>query len=126
MGTDIHGVLQERWGSGSHWFDMGEIPDTRHYFLFSILAGIRNSEAVIPISEPRGFPEGFKVDGDENHGFHWMGDHDYSWLTLKEIRDWDGWDEESRERCATFLAWLTYAELLTEGYEARIVFGFDS
>lgn len=69
MGTDIHGVFQRRvpqtgaWEDIPHRYEMG-----RHYQLFAVLAGVRNGtgfagvvtgEAVKPISEPRGYPDGF-------------------------------------------------------------------
>jgi hypothetical protein len=112
MGCDIHAVFQKRTDAG--WEDVPTTWDEgRHYFLFSVLAGVRNGfgfagtptyDPVKPISEPRGLPADFAMD-DEAHpvasvdllGWHaryhqddepierWMGDHSHSWLTADEI-----------------------------------------
>lgn len=114
MGTDIHGVVQHRYGGGKWWTE-GEVPDARNYTLFAALAGVRNGygfagvyrhEPLIPISEPRGFPEDIElIDGDSikkswewceaKEDYHpvWMGDHSHTWLTVEEILSWDGWDK---------------------------------
>jgi hypothetical protein len=112
MGCDIHAVFQKRTDAG--WEDVPTTWDEgRHYFLFSVLAGVRNGfgfagtptyDPVKPISEPRGLPADFAMDGDahpvasvELLGWHaryhqdnepiarWMGDHSHSWLTADEI-----------------------------------------
>lgn len=113
MGTDIHGVLQTGYEHDGkvNWHTVCEIEDDRNYYVFAALADVRNGygfagvyrhEPVIPISEPRGLPEDFKVDGEADHypygkyegaNYTWMGDHSHSWLTLDEISEWDGWDK---------------------------------
>lgn len=104
MGTDIHGILQSRWSSDSNWFDECEIEDDRNYRLFAALAGVRNGygfagvyrhEPLEPIAGDRGIPDDFKMS-DETHGYRktWMGDHSYTWMTLDEIINWDGWDKK--------------------------------
>lgn len=140
MGADIHGVLQERYGSG-RWYTVEEIEDDRNYALFSALAGVRNYGSITPIAGPRGLPEDFEVvEGDsvkmDYKGYTvWLGDHSFSWLTIEELTAWDGWDQDMgdgetlRDYVATFLAWLKWADLKTgrlKEYERRIVFGFDS
>lgn len=112
MGCDIHAVFQKRTPEG--WEDVPTKWDEgRHYFLFSVLAGVRNGYGFAgvptyvplkPISEPRGLPSDFVVD-HESHplaqpellGWRakyrddaeplevWMGDHSHSWLTADEI-----------------------------------------
>ncbi len=99
MGCDIHGVFQTRYSKESLWRTEMEIEDGRNYLAFSALAGVRNYTGVTPISEPRGLPDDFDMKeaskvmryGDPNNP--WMGDHSFSWLTLDEIRSWDGWDQ---------------------------------
>lgn len=67
--------------------------DNRSYRVFAVLAGVRNGtgfagvktgESVVPIAEPRGFPEDLSKKGKA-----WLkkngGDHSDSWLTLAEI-----------------------------------------
>lgn len=123
MGTDIHGVWQiktpEGWQDTAHPLGWDQ---ERNYQLFAVLAGVRNGrgfagvllgEAVTPIAEPRGFPEGFEVNEDQRHptfpdALHpqekewyltdpakerkpctmWMGCHDQSWLTVDEMLAW--------------------------------------
>lgn len=91
MGTDIHGVFQRHnketgaWEDIEHKYEMD-----RHYLLFAVLAGVRNGrcfagvktvEAVAPIAEPRGYPEGFPLAER-------LGDHSHSWLTGEEMLAW--------------------------------------
>ena len=126
MGTDIHGVFQRHnqdtgaWEDIEHKYEMN-----RHYQLFAVLAGVRNGrgfagirtgEPVTPIAEPRGYPEGFPLDGEDDHHvvgalahidarrrkyrtpeslepgenplIVWMGDHSHSWLTDEEMLAW--------------------------------------
>jgi len=83
MGCDIHGVFQAKQavegyeGVCSHWVDIrSDWDQSRHYFLFSWLANVRNGygfagvptyDAIKPITEPRGLPSDFIVDDDEQH-----------------------------------------------------------
>lgn len=121
MGTDIHGGLYTKLSDGVPWCRVVEIEDKRNYTLFSILAGVRNYHNITPISEPRGLPDWIKPIRDWK-----FGDHSFSWLTLDEISEWDGWTPDLRDRCGIFLAWLEYAKLKSWGSEGAIVFGFDS
>ncbi len=59
MGCDIHGVFQRKLPDGT-WEDVKtEYECERDYTLFAILAGVRNSGYITPISEPRGLPDDF-------------------------------------------------------------------
>lgn len=121
MGTDIHGVWQAQ-NAGGEWEDIPHPlgwDHQRNYQLFAVLAGVRNGrgftgvlfgEAVTPIAEPRGLPDGFVVDHGMQHptmiealhpwgaeycrkypedGIHeWMGSDDFSWLTVDEMLAW--------------------------------------
>lgn len=86
----------------------------RNYDLFGMLANVRNGSGFagcdtgngfLPISEPRGFPddlsEGVKRllsdERDEDDNDIWMGDHSHSWLTLRELLDYN-WDWQSVRR----------------------------
>ena len=103
MGCDIHAMFQAR--VDKEWVDIeNPYEEDRHYSLFSWLADVRNGGAIEPISPPRGFPDGFVVD-DENEramsdikhyppwrrewesirGGMWLGDHSHSWLTTEEV-----------------------------------------
>lgn len=125
MGTDIHGVFQRHDAAADAWVNVPHNYEMdRHYQLFAVLAGVRNGrgfagvvtgQEVVPISEPRGYPEGFKVDENDCHVVgrleeidprrqKWhkaefceegenplalsMGDHSHSWLTGEEMLNW--------------------------------------
>lgn len=140
MGCDIHGVVQTR--HGKRWQTESEIEDARSYWLFSALADVRNYTGIIPISSPRGLPEGFEFDeyGESTplwsarDGVVWMGDHSQSWFTLKELKEWEGWDQPSpgsegtlREALPAWMHWMDYisAREWVEDEDIRIVIGFD-
>lgn len=144
MGCDIHGRVQvKRWND--KWVDVGEIPDDRNYALFGALAQVRKYD-VRPIDTARGLPEDVHMEGDylmveleefsQDEGCaklqYWMGDHSYSWLSLDEILQWDGWDQQGyvditlRDACAGFIAFCAYLKIRYGKEPVRFVFGFDS
>lgn len=79
----------------------------RNYDLFGQLANVRNGrgfagcdlgDGFIPISEPRGLPDGVAEwpngePGDDEDYTHetrpWLGDHSHSWLLLSELLAYD-------------------------------------
>lgn len=120
MGCDIHSVFQKKVATG--WEDVeSKYPDERHYALFAWIGNVRNGfgfagvpthDRIEPLSDCRGFPEGFEVVDDEDHPISsnairggraewykdedsdpaaeghlrmWMGDHSHSWLSADEI-----------------------------------------
>ena len=117
MGTDIHGIWQARDAAGN-WMDIpSNYAQDRHYQLFAALAGVRNGvgfagtrtgDSITPIAQPRGYPEDFAVNADDEHPItdrstlpawrrahmepdettYWMGDHSHSWLTGAEMLAW--------------------------------------
>lgn len=109
MGCDIHMTAEVR--RGGKWEYEPSLNDKlgnyRNYDVFSILAGVRSrSDSPQMISPPRGLPRessseiaaaadaaasGDSCDVGED-GFY-LGDHSYSWLTLREIVEWPMWDE---------------------------------
>jgi hypothetical protein len=114
LGTDIHGVLESRYRDDSPWYFDGEIESGRNYRVFAALAGVRNGagfagvkthEPITPIAEPRGWPEDFDEkrtalrlnDYRDDEEELWLGDHSFSWLSLDEILNWDGWDQPLNE-----------------------------
>ena len=62
---------------------------------------MRNEYNIRPISEPRGIPADINYDPSNTHDSNDerlpdvpdLGDHSFSWLTLRELLDWDGWDQ---------------------------------
>jgi hypothetical protein len=114
MGTDIHGVWQKKTEVG--WEDVPSLYEQeRHYALFAWLGNVRNGfwfsgvlthAPIEPLTDGRGYPEGFEVNDDDDHPisslkildprrrrYHdetdqmvvRMGDHSHSWLTAEEI-----------------------------------------
>jgi len=101
MGCDIHAMKEskESWGC---WKNEGEPEINRDYELFSVLAGVRNqSNNIVPISNPKG------INTDASEEFRawiesWDSDaHSASWLTLKELKDFDQNQEYTNEHYIT-------------------------
>lgn len=115
MGTDIHMIAEVRkngvwhtildnifigWG-GTSFHEETCVPySDRNYNLFAILAGVRNGtgfagcrigEKFNPISETKGYPEDMCKDSESYLSY----EHSASWLTLKEIFDFD-WNQIHR------------------------------
>ena len=98
MGCDIHVYAEEKRGNR---FVQVSLPsgfmDYRSYGVFGFLANVRNYSAVTPISEPRGFPEDASRTVRETFD-DWGGDaHTPSWLSLKELIDFD-YDQPMEDR----------------------------
>jgi hypothetical protein len=87
MGCDIHATFQ-KYVDG-RWVQFGDDDSMyigRNYFLFSVLADVRNYSEIVPISKPKGFPKDYEGDLIG----HWEYDgHSRSWLTLQEILSYD-------------------------------------
>ena len=135
MGTDIHGVLQERVAAedtnvpvvpSTLWHTVCEVEDSRNYRLFAALAGVRNGHGfagvpthkpITPISETRGLPDDFDVrEAARIHGDHHSEDYDDDypeWLVLGDHSfTWLGLDE--------VLSWSGWDQILHEiGYIDR-------
>ncbi len=87
-------VVTEKTGCGEYRSIPHEkdLCDIQNYELFAMLAGVRNYYQIKPIAEPRGLPtdlSSFVAERAEA----WYGDaHNYSWLTLQELKgfDWTG------------------------------------
>lgn len=97
-----------RWVSADKWkFSDGswsvpwnfEYYNGRNYYLFSILADVRNGSGVEPINYPKGIPD------DASSGYlymcnQWGSDaHSHSYFTLEELLnvDWSQYDSEYLE-----------------------------
>ncbi len=143
MGCDIHGFVEIKRNDKWKLSDV-EIPEDRSYDTFAILAGVRNYVNAIPISEPKGLPEDLseesKNDDNIQHLEYWQeGDgHSFSWLTLKEILDYN-WEQEFADSrndyklvkakdaiCNSWTCFITYLKTVElEPENIRIVFWFD-
>ncbi len=131
MGCDIHLYAEKRvdgkWVTADEWEpdeydDEGftlcvpyekRIYDSRNYYLFSILADVRNGcgfagsdtgDQFIPIATPRGLPEDVTPKVKKESG-GWGGDgHSYSFFTVAELLGYD-WTQT-----ATLRGWVTAKE----------------
>ena len=113
MGTDIHGIFQAK--KDGEWVDVpSEYDQSRHYLLFAWLGNVRNGHGfagifthnpIVPLSDGRGFPDDFIINGEEHPVLSidvmdknrrnyreendpleiWMGDHSYSWVSSEEV-----------------------------------------
>ena len=102
MGTDIHAYLEKKNKKGK-WEFVKRFPIDRKYNLFSVLANVRNgygfagvktSDGFNPISKPKGLPEDVsKITKKESDSLGVDG-HSHSWLTLKEIEEFD-WSQKA-------------------------------
>jgi hypothetical protein len=108
MGCDIH-ICIERKIDGV-WTLADVRPEAlahRNYNVFAILADVRNGSGFAgiktgngfkPIAEPRGLPDDlcaeirdyqYDDDHDEKDWGKNLGDHSFSWLTLREVLEYD-------------------------------------
>lgn len=109
------GVCSE-YGCGGAGLEAGY--DGRNYAVFAMLAGVRNNYEIVPVAEPRRLPgdmcSELKALADEtvqaalsekerddlytrlrrSYGAGWLGDHSYSWLTLRELLAYD-WEQKT-------------------------------
>ncbi len=110
MGTDIHIAVEIYRDGGWHLVDV-PVTEDRNYRAFALLANVRNGygfagfstgEELEPIDEPRGLPEdmspelraALEDDSDEDVSAYdsegiWLGDEPYSWVTLRELLDYN-------------------------------------
>lgn len=117
MGCDIHSFAEVRingkWEKVGDHFSLGDLDreyykkdksdspfDWRSYSMFAFLAGVRNYDHCVPISEPKGLPSDSeylneKIEDSWGRGetrFQDIMDSDYhsmSWLSLRELLDFD-------------------------------------
>lgn len=102
MGADIHAAVERL--VGGRWKFAGPLELGRNYDLFAVMAGVRGEHE--PISQARGLPidvdptscsvDGCGVLADEcgaGPGYHDLGEHSHSWLTLAELRAFD-WESQ--------------------------------
>jgi hypothetical protein len=117
----------------------------RNYNVFGMLAGVRARE-FRPIAEPRGWPDDLsdevrailhaaetaETEDALPEGEIWPGDHSFSWLTLRELLEYDwqcrtSWEDTYAECAGQFYTKVIPAlQTLGDPDDVRIVFGFDS
>ncbi len=151
MGCDIHAYAEIK--EKGKWEFTGINPfDFRSYGLFGFLAGVRNYSEAEPIAKERGVPSDLSPEVSESNE-SWDSDgHSHSWVSLKELLDFDyekkfhdmrvtrDGNGAARARSLDEAEHTTYREFLGHGYfkdldelkelgdpaNVRIVFWFDN
>jgi hypothetical protein len=150
--------LLEQFGDMEAKFRRGSEPPhkyiDRDYFLFAILADVRNDypdeKKIRYIAEPRGIPE--NISAEVKAVFDSWGEdgHSHSWFLLPEVTEWPHWDDEItyedsditssgtivrrpvtttlRKRCTSFLDKVLkpMSKLCKDPNNVRMVFCFDN
>lgn len=137
MGCNLHGYLEVNKNPESerqYWHTVHELPYTRNYVFYAVLAGVRNYWNITPISAPKGLPEdvGMMSKGQaEDDG---PDGHTHSWLTYKELSDYD-WLSTTSDFMVIDKIDMFFKALMGEmrflageygGENVRIVFWFDN
>lgn len=89
MGCDIHAFAEKRNEAGDWVLVTDDVFDFRDYGIFAFLAGVRNYSAVTPIAPPRGFPATAAPEIAASYKGWDVDAHTPSWLTIKELSDFD-------------------------------------
>lgn len=170
MGCDIHTFIEKRNKGTWEYIKDGVIPitssfsveydkkivtnepfDWRSYGMFGFLADVRNYSECPVICSPKGFPEDASKEVLEEYNIRYGDAHSASWLTVKELADYDYhqvfWDrrimknnngaskaEEGEGEYLSmrqflgdnFFANLEALKLLGNPEEVRVVFWFDN
>ncbi len=113
-----------------------EMYSKRNYFLFSILANVRNKDnSIIPISIPRGLPDDVTKEIKILSDYEGADGHSHSWLSVKEILEYN-WNQEYfkdgkkylyRDICSEFIdGFIPELLKIADPKDLRIVFWFDN
>lgn len=92
MGCDIHSFAENRNKENNKWEVVeGLNPfDWRNYSVFAFLADVRNYDHCEPISQPKGLPDDSEfLNTETDERIEEMDYHSKSYLTLKELLDFD-------------------------------------
>jgi hypothetical protein len=113
------------YGKETYW-EVNQMYRERNYYLFSILANVRNGFNIEPLDYPRGIPK------DCSYGYSymvnsWGGDgHSHSYFTLKELLE-TNWDLYDKKSIISFLRIIEKMKSIDPDPEkVRCVFFFDN
>jgi len=137
MGCNIHGWLEVlAWPNSerSSWQGVHEIPYTRNYVFYAVLAGVRNYHRITPIASPKGIPKDAGMMSKAESEEDGPDGHTHSWLTYEELKNYDWLQNIGSfiifdEIHIFFKALLTEMRFLSGKYGdegVRIVFWFDN
>jgi hypothetical protein len=128
MGCDIHVLIQKRSKTDpkDYWEEFnGEcITLPRFYTFFTRLAGVRNNGTVANPPSPKGEPP--DIGSYAKSALGRIGGHSHSWATPEEWRQAIGTEPAN----LYMLDWYVIASILEQyeswGFEARVLYCFDS
>jgi hypothetical protein len=141
LNSILEGQRVERWISADKWnleyigtedehWDVPyekEFYNNRNYYLFSMLADVRNyRNEVEPICEPKGIPEDAS-DGYKYVVDRWNGDgHSHTYFTLSDLMDID-WSKYNQEWIQDFFETIEKMKQVDpDPKKVRAVFFFDN
>lgn len=86
MGCDIHTALQRKTKTGEWETILINVLDNRDYNMFGFLSNVRcfMSESWTGVCT-EGFPDDFIVDDKGRHEGHYMGEHSFGHVNLKDL-----------------------------------------
>ena len=99
MGCDIHLIREIKIAGVWHCYSATTVE--RNYPLFAKMAGVRNRDKIIPITEPKGIP----YDMSAVAGLYYNMDpyHNESWFNTEEIRELEDWVESKTGDFAEYI-----------------------
>jgi len=123
MGCDLHGTIETRDKRGGLYkCECILNRPNRNYRIFSVMADVRNSFYIRPISKPRGLPKDITRKTFLTHFRFGLDAHSESYLSYQEMKS-----IITRSCDPCYKAILAYMGVFEkDGYETRIVFWFDS
>lgn len=127
--TEYRWVSADKWElEDSNWhipWDL-EYYNNRNYYIFSILADVRNSGEVEPLGYPRGIPNDASIGYLYKCG-QWDSDaHSHSYFTLEELLnvDWSQYDSDYIEELMETIEKMK--EIDDDPLNVRCCFFFDN
>lgn len=144
MGCDIHIYLEKfvkgKWERYDHDSDID--PTERNYDVFAFLCGVRRiiCEKNFNKIGDRGIPEDTSYvenrfanhankkhfSYDANDGYAYLGDHSFTWTTIKELKGLPWSKQSDHIRRSAFVRWLYDAFPDRKNDSVRVLIGFDS
>ncbi len=135
MGCNIHGFIEVlEYPDSKSWFSVHEIPYTRNYRFYAVIAGVRNYIEINPISKAKGLPTDVGMMSSVESKEMGSDGHTHSWLTYKELKEYDWLQDVGGSMLIDnihihFKSMLNEMRFLSSTYgeeKVRVVFWFDN
>lgn len=138
MGCDIHCFVEVN--INGKWMFYNQCDVGRHYGLFAKMAGVRNYDEIVPISDPKGIPDNISEMVKIHCEYFGDDGHSHSWLSIRELiklreyyqekiseKSWDFDDEFGYIFGNPITEFYKYNEEYPEFLkDIRVVFWFDN